>query len=102
MGDAPGFGGVGDLDGVEKWDVEGSHDRVIERADVFDDGAQVGDGSGAWEMMGGEILFEGLQARGVEGFAFDASEERGEELKVFEGVVGGVKDGCGVVCAGRR
>src|SRR5271170_4932328 len=31
VGDAPGFGRVSDLDGVEKWDVEGSHDRIVER-----------------------------------------------------------------------
>ena len=42
-------------------------------------------------MTRGEIGFEGLETRGVEGFAFDASEERGQELKVFEGVVGGVR-----------
>jgi hypothetical protein len=46
VGDAPGFGRVSDLDGVKKWDVEGSHDRVIERTYVFHNGAQVGNSSG--------------------------------------------------------
>ena len=43
-------------------------------------------------MVGGELGLEGLQARGFELFAFEAGEQRGEELQVFEGVLGGVKD----------
>ena len=47
------------------------------------------------------MSFQGLETRGVEGFAFDASEERGQELKVFESVVGSVEYGCGLLPQGR-
>ena len=46
-------------------------------------------------MVGGEAGFEGLKAGARELFAFEAGEERGEELQIFEGVLGGVKDGIG-------
>ena len=51
---------------------------------------------------GGErrVGFEGLQAGRFELFALETREERGEELQVFEGVLGGVKD-CGGLFAKR-
>ena len=51
----------------------------------------------AGEMVGGEFGFESLQARGFELFAFEAGEQRGEELQIFEGVLGGVKDRSGAL-----
>ncbi len=44
MGAAPCLGCVGDLNYVEKRDVENAHEGVVERTDVFDDGSQVRDG----------------------------------------------------------
>ena len=44
VGGAPGLGCIGDLNHVHQRDVENAHEGVVERADVFDDGSQAGDG----------------------------------------------------------
>ena len=93
MGGAPCFGCVGDLDGVHERDVEELHDGIVEGVDVLDDGLEVGDGFGAWDVMGGELLLDGLQAGRVELFGFQAGEESGKKLEVLQGVLGGVEDG---------
>ncbi len=72
VGGAPGFGGIGDLDGVHEGKVEELHDGVVEGVDVLDDCLEFGDGFGAGDVMGGEVLLEGLQAGSVEGFGFEA------------------------------
>ena len=101
VGGAPGFGGVGGLDYVHERNVEAAHEGIFERADVFDDGSQAGDGLGAGEVVGGELGFEGLQARGFELFALQTGEKRREKLEIFQSVIGCVKN-CGGAFAERR
>ena len=48
-------------------------------------------------MVGRQLRFEGLETRSFELFAFKAGEERGEELQIFEGMLGRVKDSCGLL-----
>ena len=56
----------------------------------------------AAKMVGGELGLEGLKARGFELFALEPGEERGEELQVFEGVLGGVEDRSRCACVETR